>query len=194
MEREGWLFEIPNGTKIQVREAQEGDAAALLRFLQRNQPHYPYMISRVHEIETDSKWRKKWIKAHQLRANCLLLVAQEEGDVGGDLLGVLNFMGGSRERVLHDGEMGISVAYDHTGEGIGGCMMKTLLFWARNNPLVGRITLFVMGDNLGAIRFYRNFGFQVEGNRKQAVRMDDGTFQDLIMMGLFVARPLEETP
>ena len=164
---------------IVVRPAVERDAAGIVKYLRENQDRYRYMISKTNEMNLTREYEEKTIRLHAQRENCLFLVALS----GREVVGVLNFVGGSRMRDRHDGEFGVSVHKDLFSKGIGRRLVSYLLNWARENPVLKRVTLFVMNDNRRALEMYKQLGFQIEGVRRKAVRFEDGRVQDLIMMG-----------
>lgn len=165
--------------EIVVRPAVERDAPQIVKYLKENQDRYRYMISRTDEMNLTPDYEKKMIKLHAQRENCLFLVAVADREV----VGVLNFVGGSRLRDRHDGEFGVSVHNELFSMGIGRKLVSYLLNWARENTVLKRVTLFVMNDNKRALEMYKRLGFQIEGVRRKAVRFEGGRVQDLIMMG-----------
>lgn len=165
---------------VNIREAQESDAKAIIQYIRENQDRYMYMISKTDEMKLDVAYEKQMIKLHGQRENCVFFIAVERNQV----IGMLNFVGGNRSRDMHDGEFGLSVHKDHFGQGVGSMLMDHLMRWGQNNKVIKRMTLFVMHSNKGAINLYKRFGFSIEGVRRKAVRFEDGRIQDLIMMGI----------
>lgn len=86
----------------------------------------------------------------------------------------------------HTGTLGIGILEKYRGHGIGKALIKTALDKAKRNGLE-RVDLSVRGYNEQALRIYKNFGFQVEGVKKKAVRLD-GTYEDVVMMALLLDR------
>src|SRR6056297_1864439 len=173
---------------IFIREAQERDAKAIIRYIKDNQDRYLYMISKTQEMKLDVAYEKQMIKLHGQRDNCVFFIAMERDKV----IGMVNFVGGNRSRDMHDGEFGLSVHKDYFGRGIGSMLMDYLMRWGQKNPVIKRMTLFVMHSNKRAINLYQKFGFKIEGVRKQAVRFEDGRIQDLVMMGILKEEGCDE--
>lgn len=65
-------------------------------------------------------------------------------------------------------------------------MLTVLLDWAKENPLIEKVCLEVVADNTNALHLYRNFGFVEEGLKTKAVKIDEQTYYDLILMAYFV--------
>ena len=174
------IFKDRRDREILFRSAKTEDSKGVIRYIRDNQDRFDYMISNSWEVNQDAKYEKDYIEAHALRKNAVMVVAVHSERI----VGLLNFVGGMKQRISHDGEVGISVAVDYQGAGIGRHMMEIFITWATENPLLKRVTLHVMGHNLRALTLSQSLGFEVEGRRRGAVVFDSGRVEDLIMMGL----------
>ena len=68
------------------------------------------------------------------------------------------------EAASHVGGVGITIAKDYRGEGIGKILMQSLLDEAENYiPQLRIITLGVYEDNPPALEMYKKLGFQEYG-------------------------------
>ena len=81
------------------------------------------------------------------------------------------------------GEIGMMVAGDRRGRGVGSALVAAAIEWGRENGL-HKLTLSVFPHNEAAIRLYRKFGFVEEGRREKQLRRASGEIWDLIEMGL----------
>ena len=81
------------------------------------------------------------------------------------------------------GEIGMMVARDWRGRGVGSALVAAAIEWGRENGL-HKLTLSVFPHNAAAIRLYRKFGFAKEGRREKQIRRANGEIWDLIEMGL----------
>lgn len=79
----------------------------------------------------------------------------------------------------------MTVLPEYQNYGIERVLVETLINWAKNNSKIEKVRLEVMEDNLGAIQLYKNLGFFEEGRKAKGVKLD-GSYQDLILMALFV--------
>jgi L-amino acid N-acyltransferase YncA len=84
----------------------------------------------------------------------------------------------------HVARMGMAVAKAHRGKGIGRRLMEAVIDKARRNG-IEKIELSVYSTNQGAAALYLSAGFVVEG-RKVKARLVDGTYDDILLMGLFL--------
>lgn len=119
-------------------------------------------------------WRKR-LAASDERA--VKLVALHEGEVIGNI-GLEQY---SRIRQRHVGSIGMGVAVQWQGRGVGSKLMAAVLEVADNWMNLHRVELTVFSDNEAAQGLYRKFGFETEGRlRNYAVR--DGVYVDAISM------------
>ncbi len=83
------------------------------------------------------------------------------------------------------GEIGMLVAYDWRGKGVGSALVAAAIDWARAQGL-HKLSLSVFPHNDAAIALYRKFGFTEEGRRISHMRRGSGELWDLVEMGLLL--------
>jgi RimJ/RimL family protein N-acetyltransferase len=83
------------------------------------------------------------------------------------------------------GEIGMMVARDWRGRGVGSALLAAAVEWARKHD-VHKLSLDVFPDNAAAIALYRKFGFVEEGRRVKHYRRASGELWDAIEMGLLL--------
>jgi RimJ/RimL family protein N-acetyltransferase len=105
------------------------------------------------------------------------LVALAQGAVVGEVRIEPSWMG--------FGEIGMMVAADWRGRGVGTALVAAAIEWARAFGL-HKLALSVFPHNDAAIALYRKFGFVEEGRLVRHVRRADGQLWDLIEMGLLL--------
>ncbi len=84
-------------------------------------------------------------------------------------------------RRMHARGLGITVAADWQGRGVGEQLMSALINWADNWAGVMRIELTVFADNVQAIKLYERYGFAKEGLMR-AFALRDGAYIDALAM------------
>lgn len=104
-----------------------------------------------------------------------VFVAEADGRIVGDLGAVRQ---GSGPAVI-----GMEVAADWRGRGVGSALMEACLDWARRSD-VHKLSLEVFPWNEAAIALYRKFGFEQEGFLRGQYRRRDGELWNAIVMGL----------
>jgi len=153
---------------IRVRPAEEGDRRTLA-----------LLFAAVAE-ERDGIAAEPPIDVEKQAANWHLegtLVALAAGEVVGELRVESSWLG--------FGEIGMMVAADWRGRGVGTALVAAALEWARARGL-HKLTLSVFPHNEAAIALYRKFGFVEEGRRIRHIRRTNGELWDLIEMGLLL--------
>lgn len=80
------------------------------------------------------------------------------------------------------GELGMLVADDWRGKGVGSALMHAAVDWGRERKL-HKLSLEVWPHNQAAIGLYRKFGFAEEGRRVKHHRRASGELWDSILMG-----------
>ena len=83
------------------------------------------------------------------------------------------------------GEIGMAVAKDRRGQGLGSALLAYAIEWAREQGL-HKLCLQVFPHNDGAIGLYRKFGFVEEGRLVRQIRRSSGELWDTIQMGLLL--------
>ena len=100
---------------------------------------------------------------------------------GPELIGLLNV-----EPSRHGfGEIGMAVAREWRGRGVGSALLAAAIEWAHGQGL-HKLSLGVFAHNTAAIELYRKFGFVEEGRRIKQYRRASGELWDAIEMGLLL--------
>ena len=92
---------------------------------------------------------------------------------------------GPKRKLSHRCTMGIAIRREFWGLGLGAAMIAALEDLARQ---IGyeQMDLEVNADNVRALALYRRCGFEETGRRVRAVRFDDGTYHDELLMTKFL--------
>lgn len=73
------------------------------------------------------------------------------------------------------------------GKGLARALFEAMFDAAKSlTPAVTRFELMVREGNTHAIRLYERMGFKIEGRFEKRVRLDDGTLEDDVVMGIVV--------
>ena len=83
------------------------------------------------------------------------------------------------------GEIGMAIAREWRGRGVGSALMVAAIDWARERGL-HKLSLSVWPHNAAAIALYRKYGFVEEGRRVKQMRRQSGELWDLVDMGLLL--------
>ncbi len=156
---------------ITIRRTTPADAAAIARIFREPQVYAGLMqLPYVDEAATFAR----------LTESCapgkldLLLSAELDGDLVGSS-GL--HPSGIALRRRHAMTLGISVAPEVQGQGVGSALMAAMCEYADRWMGTLRMELTVFTDNASAIYLYRKFGFEIEGTFR-AYAMRDGRYAD----------------
>jgi len=154
-----------------LRAIRSSDAEGMCRLA--NMPGYRRGTLRQ-PFESVDSWQRRIDKRS---ASDLWIVAE----LGGVLVGNGALQGKTNPRNNHVAELGMGVADDVAGRGIGTQILLALLDTADNWRGWKRIQLEVFVDNEPAVALYKKHGFQIEGTQvKSSFR--DGAYVDTYAM------------
>jgi GNAT superfamily N-acetyltransferase len=97
------------------------------------------------------------------------------------LIGELSAFG----RENRPAEIGMTVAAEWRGHGVGTALMQACVAWARERG-IHKLSLQVWPHNTVALHLYERFGFEHEGVLRSHYRRQNGEFWDAIVMGLLL--------
>ena len=171
-------IELKNGETLVIREAQKKDAAGILEYVNKMAGETDYLTFGQDEFNMSLEDEEKFLENCMESNNQFFIVAE----VAGTIIGNLGFKGGDKPKVLHTGEVGVTVLKKYWGSGIGSVLFETLIEWAKSSG-IKKLNLRVRPDNERAVRLYERFGFVREGliTREYFI---DGEFYNSIFMGL----------
>lgn len=165
-----------------LRRATPDDAPAFARInsdpaVQPNLMQLPY--------PNVARWRQMLSDNDQPGRTDFVLLAEREGQ----MLGSAGLHpAGTALRRRHAAVLGISVAPEAQGQGVGRALLQALCDYADRWGQILRLELTVFADNERAIRLYRSLGFEHEGtHRGYALR--DGAYADVLSMARLHPRP-----
>jgi RimJ/RimL family protein N-acetyltransferase len=121
----------------------------------------------------------EWLAGGMLRGTLRFIAVD-----GGEVVGWIDIERTDREGFTHSGHLGMGVLKAYRGRGIGTALLVRCLEEARDQGLE-RVELDVYASNPIAIRLYEKYGFQVEGRKRKARKLD-GEYDDIVMMALFL--------
>jgi RimJ/RimL family protein N-acetyltransferase len=167
--------------KVKIRAADPRDAEALTELADAVSSEPEGWL-----ISTNGEWRsaadeRRYLRALKRYPHAAVLVAETED---GRLVGRLSLSRDTHPASAHVADLGLMVAKDLRGRGIGTALLRAAVEWARANG-IRKLELHVFPWNEGAIAMYEKFGFEREGFRKGHYNRA-GEDVDAILMALRV--------
>lgn len=192
----GHAFTLRDGRSALVRSAQPSDALPLWE-VNRAVTAAGVGVTRLPD-ELDKPESKivedfkEWTEGVHSGRGGNMAVALVEGVHAGS--GVVRRHTPSRMR--HWGHIGLGIAPEYQGLGLGRAVMLRLIDWAVSGPGKGvtRLDLNVFADNAKAIALYHSLGFVVEGERRAAIRYEDGRHVNDLCMALLLTEARSTVP
>ncbi|HOZ85950.1 MAG TPA: GNAT family N-acetyltransferase [Niabella sp.] len=173
---------IKDGSKVRIREAMPKDAQELIKCISSYILQSDNLISTIEEFNPTLYQQEDWINLLTRRENSILLVAEYNGKI----IGNVDLKGESRKRISHNALLGIGILKGWQQLGLGTALLRNVIDWARNNVAIENIGLNVFEGHSQAIYLYEKAGFQKVGIQSNYIRKDDGTYANNIMMQICV--------
>ncbi len=166
---------LAGGRALSVRDARTRDARAVTRLLDAvaREPEVTLLLLPGETKAGD--WRRRIADAAEA-ARGLFLLAELDGEISG----TLGLWPDAHPASAHVAWVGMSVAADRRGVGIGGALLEAALAWAAGHEFT-RAALGVFPDNPRAIGFYERHGFVREGLRRAQYRRGDEYHDEVLM-------------
>ena len=170
--------------KITIRRATPADAAGSARVMS-DPAVYPGLMQLP--FNNEQQWRERLGEITGPGKVDLVLVAEHDGTIVGNC-GLHPLTLAPQVRRRHVGSIGIAVASEAQGQGVGTALMQAMCDYADRWLGLLRLELTVYVDNARAISLYEKFGFEIEG-RLRGYAMRDGELVDAFSMARIHPRP-----
>ena len=144
---------------VEIREASAADAEAILAYCKQAGGESDNLTFGAEGVSITLEREREHLEACRSSDRNLYLVAVEDGHVVGT--GILSSY--ARPRLMHRGELSLSVSRALWGQHIGTRLMEQLIRFARESARLEILSLEVRSDNTRAIALYRKFGFETIG-------------------------------
>ena len=166
---------------MNIRHAEVSDAKSLLELFKQIDTETNFMLLEPDERTTTIEDQKKIIQDFA-KSNTKAMIVAEEND---DLLGFIIGVGNTTRRNRHSLYCVIGLIQSATGQRLGNQLLSNLEKWATLHGIT-RLELTVLCHNTRAIRLYKKFGFEVEGTKRHSLKIDGEYFDEFLMSKLLV--------
>ncbi len=160
---------------MQIRKAKIDDAQELLSMFALLDSETKFMLYEPGERKTTLTEQENIISNFSNDPSKVMFLAIDE-QIAGFVVGI----GNALTRNKHSFYCVIGVLQQFTGQGVGKQLMNKLESWAIESG-IHRLELTVMEHNERAIKLYKALGFEVEGIKRDSLKVD-GEFVNEIYM------------
>jgi RimJ/RimL family protein N-acetyltransferase len=167
-----------NKIQISLRTGNIDDAEAILEIQKEVLLENEYMISVIEEFDETIEQQRNWIEKISENERETIIVAEFKEKV----IGLIVFRSKNTKRLAHTGYFTTMIRKDYRERGIGKSLIKELLNWAEQNPLIEKVSLGVLSTNQRAIALYKSVGFVEEGRKIKEVKFSEDLYVDDILM------------
>ena len=169
---------LKDGRTCVLRPPTKKDAAAMIEYLKATAGETPYLTSYPDEIRFTVEEEAGFLKSRLEDPRAVMMIAEVDGKLAGNG----SFMEiGSRRKMCHRCDFGIALYKEFHRLGIGTALIAYLTELARQVGY-GQMDLEVYEDNAAALALYKKCGFIESGRLHNAVKLDDGSYRDYILM------------
>lgn len=169
--------ELKNGKLVVIRQAEINDAEQLLQCIKIYIPQSDFIPKLEQEIKLTLQQEKDWINSFLINDNSLLLVAEYENQI----IGNIDLTGSQRKIMEHTAVIGMGMFKDWRNSGLGTELLFATIDWAKQNKILELIWLQVYTENKLGLHLYRKMGFEENGIIKNYFKRDNQYFDNLTM-------------
>ena len=171
---------IKNGQKCIIRNGTFEDGPEVSTFFTTTHGETDYLLSYPEESTRDDEKQSNYLKETTESDREIELLAIVDGKV----VGMAGFNAiGSKYKVRHRAEFGITVSKNYWGQGIGKAIMNACIECAKEAGYI-QLELDVVADNTRAIELYKKLGFIEFGRNPKGFQSKYSGFQELVYMRL----------
>jgi RimJ/RimL family protein N-acetyltransferase len=164
---------------VRVRQAHPSDARSFVEMWRE-------VVAEQRYVRSEEARRPARFYRRRFRQSWTDRDAQIVAVEGSRIVGHVSVQRESHPVARHVATLGIAVAADRRGGGVGSALLAEALRWAREVG-VEKIVLSVYPHNTAAIALYRKFGFIEEGRLVRQSRKSYG-YEDEILMARWLGR------
>ena len=169
---------LKDGRNCQLRPTTSEYAAEMIEYMKKTTGETPFLLRYPDEINYTLEHEKEILDRLYADPNGAMMLASVDGEIAGNC----QFRGDVNKRKLkHRCSMAIALCEEYWGLGIGTAMIEYLKELAKQRGFE-QMDLEVVADNVRAQALYKKCGFIESGRRHHALKFDDGSYHDDIIM------------
>ncbi len=169
---------LKNGKEVWLKNGDASDGRAVYENFNATHAETDYLLSYPDENSYDSKQEAQFLEEKTKSTNEIEIIALVDGKVVGTA-GIEAI--GTKYKVKHRAEFGISILREYWGMGLGKALLTACIQCARDAGYL-QLELNVVAENERAIALYRKMGFEEFGRNPIGFNSRTNGFQELIYM------------
>lgn len=174
-------IKLKNGKTAILRSPIKEDAQAMIDYLNIIGGESDFITFGKNEFSMSVEAEQDYIERINSMDNSknVLIIIEDE------IVGIASITSVQKERMKHNGTLGISIQKKYWSIGLGSEIMNYLIDWAKSNKITKKINLLVREDNIRGVKLYEKFEFEKEGLLKKDICVN-GVYYNTIAMGLYI--------
>ena len=169
---------LRDGRCCTIRSVEPDDAGSMLEYMKIMLGETPFLLRTPEEFNYSAEEEAAVLTRRRDDPRCLMLLVVLDGQI---IASADVCSHGAKSRLMHRGELGISVRKDHWRQGIGSALMERLIAFAKQSGYE-QIELTVESKNRRALALYLKYGFMVYGTRPHGMKYPDGSYDNDYLM------------
>ncbi|MBO4456272.1 MAG: N-acetyltransferase [Butyrivibrio sp.] len=172
------IITLKNGKEALLRNGDFADGEAV--FVNFNETHAEtdYLLSYPDENSYDAEQEAEFLRKKTESSNEIELVAVVDGVVAGTA-GIEAV--GSKYKLKHRAELGISILKEYWGLGLGKALMEACIECAKNAGYT-QLELNAVAENERAVALYKKMGFVEYGRNPRGFNSRISGYQEVVYM------------
>ena len=178
---------LKDGRVCTLRPTRPEDSEEMIRYMKQTASETEFLLRYPDEVQYTLEQEEMILRRLMEDPQTVMMAGIVEGRVAGNCS--ISWLGPKR-KVRHRCSMAIALKREYWSLGIGTAMIGYLTELAEKIGF-SQMELEVVADNARALALYEKCGFVPTGRRSRALRFDDGSFHDEIMMVKFLDQEVE---
>ncbi|WP_045493041.1 GNAT family N-acetyltransferase [Vibrio hyugaensis] len=164
---------------MEIREVRANDAQSMLDLMYQLDRETKFMMLEEGERKTTLEQQEKILESFAENSTKSMFVISDEHGVHGFVAGI----GNTAHRNRHSMYCVMGIKQSASGNGYGKQLLGHLEAWAIEHGF-SRLELTVMCHNERAYNLYLNYGFEVEGTKRNSLKVDGNYVDEFYMSKL----------
>ena len=167
-----------------IREANIEDAENVIEYIKIVSDETNFLISDSSERNFTVRKEKEFLQNMQSSILEKMFLCEIKNKTENKIVGICSIEGINKIRIKHRVDLSITVLKNYWGNKIGEKLIGYTIDYCKSNS-IKKIELTVRIDNERAIKLYKKFGFEIEGEIKKFIYFG-GNYYNCYFMGLLL--------